>query len=109
MKTVGKLLGVGVLGIPFLVKSEAAMATDSTTAMSFPNTTTTATIPNSTIPAIPCFPFQDPDCCIVHAVCECNNGTFIATNKQYGATSLCNPPGIFVYGDDVGSIPGWCC
>ncbi|KAI1125154.1 hypothetical protein F5Y10DRAFT_13829 [Nemania abortiva] len=127
MRKGGKLLG-SMLGIAFLVKPRAAMAPDIAMKAFFPNTTTTANSPTST-GSVPCFPLQDPDCCIVHAVCECNNGwcllpvfqtfpmqlltvllgTFIAINEQYGATSLCNPPGAFVYGDDIGSVPGWCC
>ncbi|KAI1147129.1 hypothetical protein F4825DRAFT_471853 [Nemania diffusa] len=108
MKNVGKLVR-SILGLSLLVKGAAATAPNRSVKTLFPNTTTAANSPESTEPAIPCFPFQDPDCCVDHAVCECYNGTFMAINKQYGATSLCDPPGVFVFGNDVSSVPGWCC
>ncbi|KAI1159250.1 hypothetical protein F5B18DRAFT_36448 [Nemania serpens] len=130
----GTFLG-GILSIPSLIRPGAAMAPISIKEVSFLNTTSTASRPGTTnppTPAVSCFPFQDPHCCIDYAVCECANGwcrpylprvsprlvnaaaylfsgTFFAANKQYGATSLCNPPGSFAYGNDVSSLPGWCC
>ncbi|KAI0438143.1 hypothetical protein F4803DRAFT_555339 [Xylaria telfairii] len=108
MKRAGQLLA-GILGIPLLVDARVAIPPNFIGKPSFLNTTSTAGSPDSTSIAIPCFPFADPDCCIDYAVCECNNGTFFATNKQYGASSLCNPPGPFAYGNGVNSIPGSCC
>ncbi|KAI0868937.1 hypothetical protein GGS24DRAFT_480509 [Hypoxylon argillaceum] len=73
MKNVGKLVR-SILGLSLLVKGAAATAPNRSVKTLFPNTTTAANSPESTEPAIPCFPFQDPDCCVDHAVCECYNG-----------------------------------
>ncbi|KAI4862062.1 hypothetical protein F4820DRAFT_451373 [Hypoxylon rubiginosum] len=58
-----------------------------------------------------CFPFEDPHCCVDRPVCECVNGTFYSANPQQvnGTHSLCGPPGNVTYGEDTGSIPGFCC
>ncbi|KAI0451174.1 hypothetical protein F5B21DRAFT_487985 [Xylaria acuta] len=129
MKKASKLIAsiLGILGIPLLAESGVVITSNFVGRPSFPNTTSIADSPDNTSRAIPCFPFEDPGCCIDYAVCECTNGwyypcpflisattyvfpgTFFATNKQYGATSLCNPPGSVVYGNGVGSIPGSCC
>ncbi|KAI8945130.1 hypothetical protein F4801DRAFT_584705 [Xylaria longipes] len=108
MKRAGKLIA-SVLGILLLVEPGVAITSNFVVKALFPNTTSIVDSPDNTGRAIPCFPFEDPDCCIDHAVCECTNGTFFATNKQYGVTSICNPPGSVVYGNDVSSIPGSCC
>ncbi|KAI0152891.1 hypothetical protein GGR57DRAFT_161692 [Xylariaceae sp. FL1272] len=71
-------------------------------------TSTTNTAPGMPTVAIACFPYEDPHCCVSKSVCQCRNGTFFATNKGYGA-SLCDPPSPYKYGDDAGSIPGFCC
>ncbi|KAI1756314.1 hypothetical protein F4782DRAFT_526868 [Xylaria castorea] len=108
MKKVGKLVA-GILGISLLVESGVAITSSFIVKASFPNITSISDSPDNTSRAIPCFPFEDPDCCIDYAVCECTNGTFFAANKQYGAKSLCNPPSSVIYGNDVSSIPGSCC
>ncbi|KAI0468087.1 hypothetical protein F4859DRAFT_517283 [Xylaria cf. heliscus] len=107
MKNTGKFLSTA-LGIRLLVESSATTP-NLAVIPRFPNTTGIADNPDITSHVLPCFPFEDPDCCIDYAVCECNNGTFFAINKQYGAASLCNPPSPFIYGNDISSIPGSCC
>ncbi|KAI4861952.1 hypothetical protein F4820DRAFT_41892 [Hypoxylon rubiginosum] len=52
-----------------------------------------------------CYPFEDPDCCVNYAVCQCANGWFYQYNQ---AENGCNPPwGIL--GTSVHAIPGFCC
>lgn len=72
----GKFLG-GILSIQSLVKPVAAMTPNSIKKAAFSNTTrvpsrSSATTPPT--PAVSCFPFQNPRCCIDYAVCECLNG-----------------------------------
>ncbi|KAI1270620.1 hypothetical protein F5Y18DRAFT_422119 [Xylariaceae sp. FL1019] len=71
-------------------------------------TSTTDTASSMPTPAVACFPYADPHCCVNKSVCQCRNGTFFAINQGYGA-SMCDPPSPYEYGDDVGSIPGFCC
>ncbi|KAI5927409.1 hypothetical protein F4810DRAFT_706776 [Camillea tinctor] len=56
-----------------------------------------------------CFPFEDPDCCIDWIVCQCHNGTFLTANQSNHTDDFCTPPGAQIYGEDISSVPGWCC
>lgn len=72
----GKFFG-GVLSISSLVKPGSAVTPNSVKEVSFLNATSMASRTSPTNPPTPfvsCFPFQDPDCCIDYAVCECVNG-----------------------------------
>ncbi|KAI8625689.1 hypothetical protein F5Y19DRAFT_479254 [Xylariaceae sp. FL1651] len=99
-----KLHFLSLLSASLLVESAVTKAPSFVLKTPFPNATSTADSPASTSSAIPCFPYEDPDCCIDSAVC-----TFFTINEQYGAKSLCDPPGSFEYEGGVSSIPGWCC
>ncbi|RKU43911.1 hypothetical protein DL546_007048 [Coniochaeta pulveracea] len=53
-----------------------------------------------------CYPFEDPDCGINYAVCQCANGWFYQFNPN--SQGGCQPPwGILSKG--VSGLPGWRC
>ncbi|KAI1333014.1 hypothetical protein F5Y16DRAFT_1285 [Xylariaceae sp. FL0255] len=53
-----------------------------------------------------CYPFEDPDCCIDYAVCQCANGWFYEYNEAEGG---CNPPWGVLSENGEGGLPGFCC
>ncbi|KAI1630582.1 hypothetical protein F4809DRAFT_268433 [Biscogniauxia mediterranea] len=105
---------LGLCSVPALVQIVTARPRSDAAVPPFPLFNATSfkgTAPNSTSfnGTVDCFPFEDPDCCINWIVCQCHNGTFFSANQNNLTNDFCTPPGARMYGEDISSVPGWCC